>query len=67
MTLGRGFAIENQFMIREIVYVRVDESQRPRIVTGIIIRDGYYEYEVSSSDGYNRYAEFELTNEKTIW
>lgn len=51
------------FSIGEIVYLKTDDSQTKRMITGYTIRLKYILYLVSSFGTEDTYYDFELTNQ----
>lgn len=55
---------ELAYDLGQVVYLKTDVEQKPRIVTGITIRETGIVYELSSgTDAYNHYG-FELSSTK---
>lgn len=59
--------IGNNFNVSEVVYVKHDIDQLPRMITGIIIRMDSVCYELSSGTNISNHFGYELTKEKTIY
>jgi hypothetical protein len=55
--------IENEFNIGDIVYLKTDEQQRQRIITGILIRDNRVGYYVSYIDHETHHFEIEMSKD----
>ena len=58
--------INNEFKIEEMVYLKTDPEQLPRIITGIIVRKNALSYYVSSGIIESVHYNFELSTEKTL-
>lgn len=58
--------IDNKFRIGEIVYLKTDNDQLPRIVTRILVSVGEIMYEVSGGTSHTDCWEFELSTEKDL-
>ncbi len=59
--------IENKFEISDTVYLRTDENQLARLVTGIRIRpQGVLLYELSQGTHESVHYEFELSEDRDI-
>ncbi|MBA4155070.1 MAG: hypothetical protein C0512_12085 [Flavobacterium sp.] len=56
--------IENNFEIGQIVYLKHDVEQKPRMITEIRIRKYNIVYEVSCGTDYSVNKDFELSKEK---
>lgn len=56
--------INNEFEIGDIVYLRTDEEQKQRIITGITIRPGFLIYHVSHCNFEGGHYDFEITKDK---
>ena len=52
-----------KFKIGHTVFIKCDEDKRPFIVTGILIRRRYREYEVTGIDSMFYKQEFEICSE----
>jgi len=50
----------------DIVYPRTDPDQHPRIVTGLLIRENYIEYELSFVDVRSWHNTVEISRERDI-
>jgi hypothetical protein len=59
--------INNEFEIQDIVYLRHDIEQLPRMVTAIIWDGHKIMYEVISGTEASQHYEFELSKIKTIY
>ena len=59
--------ISNVFDIGEIVFLRTDDEQRERIVTGILIKgDGSVIYSLACGVMETEHYGFEITKDKTL-
>jgi hypothetical protein len=59
--------INNEFEIKEIVYLRHDMEQLPRMITGIIWDGHKIMYEMISGVEVSQHYEFEVSKIKTIY
>jgi hypothetical protein len=59
--------IDNEFEIQEIVYLRHDIEQLPRMVTGVIWDGHKIMYELISGVDASQHYEFEISKIKTIY
>lgn len=59
--------LNNEYKIQEILYLRHDIEQLPRMVTAIIWDGHKIMYEVISGTLVSQHYEFELSNVKTIY
>lgn len=59
--------LNNQYQIQQILYLRHDIEQLPRMVTAIIWDGHKIMYEVISGTLASQHYEFELSNVKTIY
>lgn len=59
-------SIENNFEIGQIVYLKHDPEQRPRMVLSIRIRKYDIVYELQSGTDFSYHNDFEMTSEKVI-
>lgn len=56
-----------KFQVEDIVYLKTDPEQLPRIITGILMRKNGLEYEVTcGADSAVFCYDFELSNEKNL-
>lgn len=59
--------INNKFDIGDVVYLKTDQDQLPRVVTCIkVFKHGELNYELAQGTLVSLHYEFELQNEKTI-
>ncbi|MDJ0367393.1 hypothetical protein QMK33_19770 [Hymenobacter sp. H14-R3] len=59
--------IENEFEIGQMVYLRTDSDQLPRLVTALIYRaGGYMTYELSHGTATSWHNALEFTLEKDV-
>jgi hypothetical protein len=59
--------INNDFNIEDIVYLKHDVSQLPRMVTAFVIDKYCVMYEVSSGTEVSKHFGYELSKQKTIY
>lgn len=59
--------IPNEYDIEDILYLKHDIEQLPRMVTGIIWDGHKVMYEVISGNDVSQHYQFELSNVKTIY
>ena len=59
--------IKNEFNIKDIIFLRHDIEQLPRMVTGIIWDGHKIMYEVITGTTASQHYEFELSAIKTIY
>ena len=52
-----------KFKIGDIVYLKTDTEQKPRIVTGILIRNDYVKYYITQCDVETSHSDFEMSIE----
>lgn len=58
--------IENQYDIGEIVYLRTDEDQYPRVIVSIeVYKNGEILYKICRGTESSYHYEFEMSSEKT--
>lgn len=58
--------IEVEFDLKEMVYVKTDEKQLPRIIQGYLIYPGEIKYFVCLNENANYFYDFELSREKSF-
>lgn len=58
--------IENKFEIGQIVYLKTDEDQCARIITGIHIRPTGITYSLAVGDEETPHYEVEITEQKNV-
>lgn len=58
--------IKISFDIEDLVYVKMDPEQQPRIITGFKISKYDILYEASDQFGANYYYDFELSKNKDV-
>jgi hypothetical protein len=58
--------IESTLKVGDMVYVKTDVEQKPRMVTGFVVRQGYHLVIASMCGEEIHVFDFELTNEKGI-
>jgi hypothetical protein len=60
------FGAQPMFFIKDVVYLRTDKEQCPRIVTGITIREGSVTYGLSHGAAESWHYGFEITKEENL-
>lgn len=58
--------VDNKFEIKQIVYLKTDTEQKPRIVTGIRVQKDDICYELSSGTDVSVNYDFEISETKDI-
>ncbi len=58
--------VDNKFEIGNIVYLKTDNDQLPRIVTSIHLKPNLLVYELSSGGNSSWHYEFEISNEVNV-
>ena len=58
--------IDNEFSVRQIVYVKTDTEQKPNIVTAIKVYDKDINYQCSCGNLTTDYCGFELSDEINV-
>lgn len=58
--------VDTQFNIKDIVYLKTDVEQKPRIITGICVRDSGINYELSCGECLTWHYDFEITTEVNV-
>lgn len=58
--------IENKFKLKQVVYLKTDQDQKPRIVTSITIKPNDLLYEVSCGSDASDHFDFEMSAEKDV-
>ena len=64
---AKGILIENSFNIGEIVYLRHDIEQLPRMIVGININKYNILYELISGTVVSNHLDFEMSIEKVVY
>lgn len=59
--------INNNFNIEDIVYLKHDVEQKPRMIINIIIDKYCVMYELISGTDYSKHYSFELSKDKIIY
>jgi hypothetical protein len=59
--------IDNEFKIEDIVYLKHDVEQYPRMITAIIIDKYCVMYEIISGIEVSKHYDYELSKEKVIF
>jgi|GEM_PF-2487869 len=67
MSENKKLTIENDFSIRDTVFLKHDIDQKPRMITAIIIQEHGIMYEVISGMEVSNHYGWELQTEKTIY
>lgn len=55
--------IDNKFDIGQIVYLRTDKEQLPRIITEIVVTKGELIYGVYAGTIYSKHYDYEMTSD----
>lgn len=59
--------VDNKFDLKQIVYLKTDKEQGPRLITAIVMcADGGILYELSCCALSSRHYDFEITIEKDV-
>ena len=58
--------LDNDFKIKDFVYLKTDEEQRLRLVSGICVRDNGISYELCCGEQVTWHYSFEISKEKNI-
>lgn len=58
--------IENKFNFGDVVYLKTDNAQQPRIVTGFSVRQTCITYELACGVTTSWHWDFEMTYEKDV-
>lgn len=58
--------IENKFNIGDIVYLKTDKDQSPRMVFALVVRQGGILYEVAAGVNTSSHYDFELSAEANV-
>jgi hypothetical protein len=58
--------VENDFDIEDIVYLKHDIEQKPRMILSIIIDKYCIMYEIVSGTEYSKHYSFELSKDKNL-
>lgn len=58
--------LENKFNIAETVYLKTDQEQKPRLVTGLTVRQSEISYALSCGESETHHYDFEITIEKDV-
>lgn len=58
--------VDNKFSLKQVVYLKTDEDQRPRIVTAIVIKPNDVLYELSCGPDASEHFDFEISTEKDL-
>lgn len=55
--------VDNKFNVKEMVYLKTDKDNMPRIVTGITVRPKDVLYELCCGTSMSTHYDFEITSE----
>ena len=58
--------IDNEFDIKQVVYLKTDIEQKPRIVTGLLVSETSIVYELSCGDHTCNSFHFEISDVKDV-
>lgn len=58
--------IDNKYNFGQIVYLNTDVEQKPRMVTGFVIRKDGFLYYISSGETETSHYEYEMSSDKNI-
>ena len=58
--------IDNEFDIKQVVYLKTDIEQKPRIVTGLLVSETSIVYELSCGEDSCNSFHFEISDVKDI-
>jgi len=58
--------IDNKFDFGQVVYIKTDQDQRPRIITGILVKPGYMEYQLNCGTDWSWHPDFAISDEKNV-
>lgn len=58
--------IENKFNIGDVVYLKTDKDQSPRIVYGFAVRQAGILYELACGASTSGHYDFEITSEANV-
>lgn len=58
--------IDNKFEFGQIVYIKTDQDQKPRMVTSILVKPGYIEYQLNLGTDWSWHPEFAISDEKDV-
>ena len=64
MSNSNKLTIENDFNIEDIVFLKHDDEQKPRMVNAIIINKHHIQYEVISGIQVSIHNSYELSKDK---
>jgi hypothetical protein len=67
MNNANKLTVENDFNIEEIVYLKHDAEQLPRMVNAIIINKHHIQYELISGVQVSTHNSYELSKDKIIY
>ena len=58
--------IDNKYEFGQIVYIKTDQDQKPRMVTSINVRPGYIEYQLNLGTDWSWHPEYAISEEKDV-
>lgn len=59
--------IDNVFSLKQVVYLKTDKDQSPRLVTAVMVcADGGILYELTCCTGSSKHYDFEISEEKDV-
>jgi hypothetical protein len=58
--------IDNKFEFGQIVYIKTDQDQKPRMVVAMLVRPGYVEYQLNCGTDWSWQPEFVISEEKNV-
>jgi hypothetical protein len=58
--------IDNHYNIGEIVYIKADEDQKSRMITGILVTPNGFTYRLENGQDCSYHYEMEITAEKSF-
>jgi hypothetical protein len=67
MNNSNKLTVENDFNIEEIVYLKHDDEQKPRMVNAIIINKHHIQYELISGVQVSIHNSYELSKNKNFY
>lgn len=66
MIAGKGIMLNNEFTIGQVVYLKTDPDQLPRIVLRILISSNGYTYEIGCGMLMSYHYEHEISEEVNV-
>jgi hypothetical protein len=58
--------VSNDFNLKDVVFLKTDQEQKPRIVTGLWVRYNSITYALSCAETETYHYDFEISSEKNI-